>query len=351
LLCGCAPSRPEAPGHEAGPPRSAADPAAPGGSSRNPSPPPSATGVSSGNQPRADPPVPAPAAAVAPRARAPFTATLKLRRAPFGEHPQVLVHAADDLRGAGPLAVVVFLHGWYGCLSVLVGAENGPCKPGGETRYAMDVLAQFDRAGVAALLVVPQLAFDLPSSATGRLAQRGAFRELLDELLARPELAGVIPGGQRAADVRRLVLFAHSGAYAPLGKIVGVGGVEVSEIHLLDALYQDVPALRAWGRTRAAALAAGEARLTITYTDGEKTGPRSLRLLGDLAAMLPSGSDSSWQGDAAAAPAAGDLRHALVAVRTGTSHEAIPRAMLAPLLETARLARLPPAAPAEQAPR
>src|SRR5262249_33604 len=91
---------------------------------------------------------PAPLVAAAPsagglgsgaRGRA-VTEVLKVKDAAFGEHPQVLVHAAGDLREKGPLSIVVFLHGWYGCVRVVAGAENAPCRPGKPTRVAMDVI-------------------------------------------------------------------------------------------------------------------------------------------------------------------------------------------------------------------
>ncbi len=262
---------------------------------------------------------------------------MKLKHAPFGETPKAWLYAPASLREHQDVPIVVFLHGWYGCLQVLVEAEGAPCQPGGLTRSAMDLRAQFAASGASALFVVPQLAFDKASSAPGGLAQRGLFKAMLDEIMALPELRSALPDGAKRGHV---VLIGHSGAYLPLGRALGVGGVDVHEVWLLDALYLDVPEIGPWFRAHQADFwPARRRRLAFVYTEGEKTGPRTLRQIDLLAAQLPAAdrAAATWKGQAATAASDEDLSHPLVAQLTDGRHSEIPRFALVPLLRTATL--------------
>jgi hypothetical protein len=232
--------------------------------------------------------------------------------------------------------ILVFFHGWYGCLKVLLGADHAPCRPDQPTRYAMDLLRQFDDAGVDALLVVPQLAFDVASSAPGGLARKGQFGALLREILAHPDLASHLAPD---ATPGRLILAAHSGAYTSLGRALGRGGLDVHEVWMMDALYMNVDELTPWFRDHEADFLDGKRRMVFLYTAAEKTGERTLQLLGRLARGLTpeDRARALWQGEAPGVAPIEALGHGLVAQQTGVAHERIPPEFLVPLLRTARL--------------
>lgn len=175
------------------------------------------------------------ATAPAPPASAGTTRILQLATAPNPSHPEVLVHAPAGFDPRGPVHVAVFLHGWNNCVRVLAGSHGA------------DLVAQFDRAGVNALLVLPQFAFDMASSDPGRLGEPGAFRAMLADVLSSPELSDVLGGPRALLDLGRVVVLAHSGGFVAAANVLAHGQVDVHELHLLDALYHDLPAFEVVG--------------------------------------------------------------------------------------------------------
>ena len=290
--------------------------------------------------------VESPAAAIAnsgPR-RVGYTATLRVRTAPFPAHPDVRVHVPASFVPGGRVNLVVFLHGWNGCVEVIGAVDNCPCTPGGPVRYAMDLVRSVDSAGVNAVLVVPQLAFDARSSSPGRLSERGVFRELIAEVLAHPDLAAAIGGARSIDDVGRVILAAHSGAFVPAAAVLSKGGVDVHEVHLLDALYREEPVFEAWIRTHASEFAptsAGRRRFSVIYSDNEGTGARSRALLSRVSDALPhsDGAGLVREHRLPSSPPPDFYGAGLFSLRTAVVHEDIPRVFLVPLLETAGLSQ------------
>ncbi|MCU0682642.1 MAG: hypothetical protein MUF34_10400 [Polyangiaceae bacterium] len=297
----------------------------------------------------ASPPAIASSATPPPPKRTGATHVLRPASAPFAAHPEVLVHVPEGVRADQPLGLALFLHGWFGCVDVVAYDEGAPCRPGvGPTRIPIGVVGAFERARVNALLVLPQLAFDTSSSDGGRLERKGGLRALVAEVLASAELSQALGPGRRPDDLARVLVFAHSGAYDPLSAILAQGGLEVHEVHLLDALYQLPPPIEQWARASTRPLASGAParhRLSIIYTDREKTGPRSLAFFRQLAASLPSGprSASFLESLSGAPPAEADVTHPFLLVRTMVTHEDVPRTFLGPLLRSAGLFALPEA--------
>ncbi|HEU4412677.1 MAG TPA: hypothetical protein VFS43_45960 [Polyangiaceae bacterium] len=293
----------------------------------------------------AEPAAPSPPAPPRP---AGTTRVLRPASAPFAAHPEVLVHLPEGLRPDRPLALVVFLHGWFGCVDVVAGDAWAPCRPGvGPPRAAMGVVGAFERARVNALLVVPQLAFDAPSSDGGRLERKGGLRALVAELLADDELGRALGRGRSPDDFARVLLFAHSGAYDPLGALLAQGGLEAHEVHLLDALYQVPTSLERWARASSKSLASGgkpARRLSVVYTDREKTGPRSVAFFHDILSPLTPARRGAFALESAsgATPAEVELARPFVLLRTMATHEDVPRVFLGPLLRSAGLVELPP---------
>ncbi len=299
----CSPAPPAAPASAATPSTEAPSAPAPAASAGSDAEPASAAAADAAPPASGAPSVvgaaPPASAALAPRVP-PLTATVRVKAALFSEHPRVAFHAPGSLKHLETTPVVVFFHGWYGCLRVLLGSDHAPCQPGKPTRISLDLVGQFDAAGVDALLVVPQLAFDEASSVPHGLARPGRFGSMLgrDPGPARSWLVAYLPDSRALG---RVILVGHSGAYLPLGRALGVGGVDVSEVWMMDAFYLDVPELLPWFQQHEGEFWPGRRRrMVFLYTEDQKTGPRTGKLLASLAARLPAEDRGAalWQGEA-----------------------------------------------------
>lgn len=102
-----------------------------------------------------------------------------------------------------------------------------------------------------AILIVPELAVLAPDSAAGKLESQGGLARLLDDVFAtletREALAALglsAPGvGARPG---RVCVSAHSGGYHAAACAIRVGGVNIHEVYLFDALYADTDVFRDW---------------------------------------------------------------------------------------------------------
>jgi hypothetical protein len=170
-----------------------------------------------------------------PRAR---TWLLDLRSRAFADAdgPAVGVHVPPRFdAGRGP-GVILYFHGWNGCVRVALGDEDAPCVEDGPDRAASSLAAQLDESGVNAMLVGIELRPDVASGDPGGLAEPGRVRALLRELFVE-HLA--LPLG-RTIDVDALgptIVVAHSGGYQAAAATLALGGVRVDDVVLLDALY------------------------------------------------------------------------------------------------------------------
>jgi hypothetical protein len=163
---------------------------------------------------------------------------LDLRSRAFADAdgPAVAVHVPPGFdAGKGP-AVVIYFHGWNGCVRVALGDEDAPCVEQGPDRTASSLVAQLDQAGVNAMLVAIELRPDVASGDPGSLAEPGRVRALLQELFIEHL---TLPLG-RTIDVDALgptMVVAHSGGYQAAAVTLELGGVRVDDVVLLDALY------------------------------------------------------------------------------------------------------------------
>jgi hypothetical protein len=186
----------------------------------------------------ADSPPRWPVAEPSPRAH---TWLLDLRSRAFADAdadggPAVAVHVPPGFdAGRGP-GVILYFHGWNGCVRVALGDEDAPCIEDGPDRTASSLAAQLDEARVNAMLVAVELRPDAASGDPGMLAEPGRVRALLRELFVE-HLA--LPLG-RIVDVDALgptVVVAHSGGYQAAAVTLALGAVRVDDVVLLDALY------------------------------------------------------------------------------------------------------------------
>jgi hypothetical protein len=101
-----------------------------------------------------------------------------------------------------------------------------------------------------ALLVVPQLAVLAADSSCGKLESPGGLARLLSETMAVCAREGRITLGDTAfpgdAPLGTVCVSAHSGGYHAAAAVLRVGGIDVREVYLFDALYAESETFRDW---------------------------------------------------------------------------------------------------------
>jgi pimeloyl-ACP methyl ester carboxylesterase len=169
-----------------------------------------------------------------------FTVAANLRSGAFqvSGAPNVIVHAPAGFDAHKPLDLVVFLHGYSGCVSVLMGQGESRCRAGDAAREGWDLAAHHDAAGKNTLFIVPQLAFMQRDGRAGAFAKPLGFQSFLRELLGQT-LASDLGGARSLQDVSSITLVAHSAGFTTALAILEHGGVSdrVKAVVLLDALY------------------------------------------------------------------------------------------------------------------
>ena len=160
--------------------------------------------------------------------------------------PDVIVHAPPRFDAARPLHLVVFLHGYSGCASVVAGEGEVACVPGGATHSGWGLLAAHDAAGTNTLLVIPQLALWTRDGRPGAFSRPGHVRRFLEDVLRA--LAPELGPGRTIEDVAALSLVAHSAGFETAAAVLRAGDVEtfVRHVVLFDALYAGGPSFIAW---------------------------------------------------------------------------------------------------------
>lgn len=186
----------------------------------------------------------------APRGRgqAGFTTSLRLTRSahplPPGA-PSMIAHASPTFDPRRPIEVVVFLHGWNGCVEVLVRSGRIACRPGTSAESGWDVAARVDAAARNTLLLAPQLAFRTRDGSAGRLTGNGYLRAMIDEALVA---LGPSVGNARVDDLARVTIVAHSAGFEAalvVSRRSGLG-TKLDRIALMDALYDVESAFLRW---------------------------------------------------------------------------------------------------------
>lgn len=195
-----------------------------------------------------------------------FTEELRL---PHPSHPgvegapHVIVHAGDAFDASAPYAVVVFLHGWSGCVRVLaLQGEDVRCSERSEAQRGWDLLSTFDNAGVNAVLVLPQLAYRKRDGTAGRFAEEEFAPRWLDEV------RGAV-GDRLSARPAWIVVVAHSAGYE--SALAWIEHADIAAVALMDALYAGTESFADWVRR-------DERHWLVSYTTGGSTGRQTRRL-------------------------------------------------------------------------
>ncbi|HWA71747.1 MAG TPA: hypothetical protein VG937_05425 [Polyangiaceae bacterium] len=175
-----------------------------------------------------------------------------------------------------------------------------------------------------AVLVVPQLALFAADSSCGRLTQPRGLSRLLQSALSAAARAGRSTLGDsrfpERAEVGRVCLSAHSGGYHAAACSLRVGGVDVSETYLFDALYAEREVFRDWVLERRDEPATSRHKLVSYFTPGATTETMNHGLRADLQRGGVLVAEELSEGELSRR----DLSHAgAVFVRTGIGHSQI----------------------------
>ena len=167
------------------------------------------------------------------------TLSFELRSGAFpgSGHPDVAVHVPQGFDATRRPGLVLYFHGWNGCVIASLGDDDVPCTAGLDPRHASGLSAQIDEARINALLVAVELRVDAASGDAGQLILHGGLRDLLRELFAE-RLAPILGCVLETDELDRVVVVAHSGGYQAAASAVRYGEIpQISEVDLLDAFY------------------------------------------------------------------------------------------------------------------
>ncbi len=147
----------------------------------------------------------------------------------------VLLHIPPGFDIKRPAVMVVFFHGH--------GAELAR-----DVRDRQELPAQITAAGMNAVLVAPQFAFNAANSSAGKFWEPDGFKQFLDE--AAQKLAAMYgdPRGAQTFATMPIVLVAYSGGFGPTLAILDRGGANarIRGMVLLDALYAGFDTFADW---------------------------------------------------------------------------------------------------------
>jgi len=256
-------------------------------------------------------PTPPAAESSRPAAGPPEPAAILLVELPEPSHsvpagaPHALVRVPEGFRADEPWALVVFLHGWNGCVNVLM--RSGPTHCVGDARdpaEGWNLAEVFDGAERNALFLMPQLAFHRRDGDAGHFADEGYVRRFLEAVAERVDAWPDSPPN-------RILLTAHSAGFETALAWIRHGDVPIDEVVLFDALYAGAERFARW------VLESEDRRLVSIHTGRGST----LRQSGRLRRMATIGEvpvGTSLSSDAR-----------IVIVRSDAPHRDVPRAHLA----------------------
>lgn len=161
--------------------------------------------------------------------------------------PELIAHVPAGVDAHGPVALVVFLHGYSGCTRVLASdARDARCRPRDAPEPGYGLAHAHDAAGARSILLIPQLAFRTRDGSPGRLTIAGEAARMIDEALLA--LAPTIDGTLDHDSVASITIVAHSAAFESTLAILRHGGLDsrLRHVVLFDALYSGGPAFLDW---------------------------------------------------------------------------------------------------------
>ena len=163
-----------------------------------------------------------------------FRGRMFLESKTFGDD-RVLLHIPQGFDPNRPAVMVVFFHGHGATLER-------------DVRDRQRLPDQISAAGLNAVLVAPQFAFDAADSSAGKFWEPDGFKHFLDETAKK---LATLYGDQRSAAAfanMPIVLVAYSGGFGPTLSVLARGGADarIRGLVLLDALYAGIDQFADW---------------------------------------------------------------------------------------------------------
>ncbi len=199
-------------------------------------------------------------------------ARMKNAAYPDTDAPAVAVHAPARFDPQKPLHLVVFLHGYQGCVRILMEKGEIACRPNGALGRGWGLSEHHDAASTNTLLIIPQLAFMKRDGNPGCFRNKGCFRRFLEELLSET-LVEKFSRHLHIRDIESITLVAHSAGFETALAILQRGEVSslVRNLVLMDALYAGVAGFVRWFSNTPIK----EARIVSIYLGKGKTSRQS----------------------------------------------------------------------------
>jgi len=147
----------------------------------------------------------------------------------------VLLHIPPGFDARRPAVMVVYFHGH--------GADLAR-----DVRDRQELPAQITAAGMNAVLVAPQFAFDAADSSAGKFWEPNGFRRFLDEAAVKLAILYGDPRSVKAFATMPIVIVAYSGGFGPTLSVLDRGGVQqrIRGLVLMDALYAGIDRFADW---------------------------------------------------------------------------------------------------------
>jgi len=163
-----------------------------------------------------------------------FRGRMFLESKTFGDD-RVLLHIPQGFDPNRPAVMVVFFHGHGATLER-------------DVRDRQRLPDQISAAGLNAVLVAPQFAFDAADSSAGKFWDADGFKRFLDETAKK---LAALYGDQRSAAAfanMPIVIVAYSGGFGPTLSVLARGGADarIRGLVLLDALYAGIDQFADW---------------------------------------------------------------------------------------------------------
>ncbi|MGZ3429367.1 MAG: hypothetical protein ACXVCV_22100, partial [Polyangia bacterium] len=247
---------------------------------------------------------------------------------PTSAHPSALVYLPRGFDPTPPLSIIVYIHGFSNCVENIVRDAGGECTPDAGTRSAYALTAQLEATNKNAILLAPEIDYDLQTGNPGNLGTTDGFRALLTETLA--DLAGPLHGAT-VADVGTVIVASHSGGYQTAAGIASRGGLAVEELYLLDSLYGNTADFDAWAK----AVGPGK-RFADVYTNGGGTLANSQAMATRAQAWVPAAQLLDDRTTATLTDA--EYAHELIFKLSALSHDGVPAYYFGKLVGTSVLA-------------
>jgi hypothetical protein len=158
-----------------------------------------------------------------------------LRESQVFSDDRVLLHIPPVFDPQLPAVMVVFFHGH--------GADLAR-----DVRDRQQVPAQITAAGMNAVLVAPQFAFDAADSSAGKFWEPNGFKRFLDEAAVKLARLYGDPRSGAAFAKMPIVIVAYSGGFGPTLSVLDRGGARsrIRGVVLLDALYAGIDKFADW---------------------------------------------------------------------------------------------------------